>query len=118
MYSRNYIKEETEAPRPPENYAGCALAEECPPEEAEGVSQSPWEEAPEEPKEERRGIPVFSDLFSGRGISGLFSKGGISSFIKGIGTEEILIIATAFFLLFSKDGDKECAIMLLLLLAL
>lgn len=33
-----------------------------------------------------------------------------------IGTEELLIGATALFLLFSKNGDKECAIMLLLLL--
>ena len=33
-----------------------------------------------------------------------------------IGTEEILIIATAIFLFFSKSGDKECAIMLGLLL--
>ena len=37
-------------------------------------------------------------------------------FPSKIGTEEILIIATALFLLFSKSGDKECAIMLGLLL--
>lgn len=118
MYSRNYIKEETEAPRPPENYAGCALAEECSDDKTEAVSSNPWEEAPEEPTEERSGIPVFSDLFSGRGLSGLFGRGDIRSFIKGIGTEEILIIAMALFLLLSKDGDKECAVMLLLLLLL
>ena len=35
---------------------------------------------------------------------------------KKFGTEEILIIATALFLFFSKSGDKECAIMLGLLL--
>ena len=33
-----------------------------------------------------------------------------------IGKEEIIIIATALFLLFSEDGDRECAILLLLLL--
>ena len=33
-----------------------------------------------------------------------------------IGTEEILIIATAAFLFFSKGGDRECALILLLLL--
>ena len=38
--------------------------------------------------------------------------------LQKIGTEEILIIATAAFLFFSKDGDKECAILLLLLLLL
>ena len=36
--------------------------------------------------------------------------------LQSIGKEEILIIVTAAFLLFSKEGDKECAIMLLLLL--
>lgn len=30
-----------------------------------------------------------------------------------IGTEELLIAGVALFLLFSKNGDKECAIMLL-----
>ena len=38
--------------------------------------------------------------------------------LQKIGTEEILIIATAAFLFFAKEGDKECAIMLLLLLFL
>ena len=33
-----------------------------------------------------------------------------------IGTEEILIIATALFLFLSRDGDRECAVILLLLL--
>ena len=33
-----------------------------------------------------------------------------------IGTEELLIIALALFLFLSKDGDKECAIILFLLL--
>ena len=38
--------------------------------------------------------------------------------LQQIGKEELLIIATAAFLLFSKEGDKECAIMLILLLFL
>ena len=33
-----------------------------------------------------------------------------------LGTEELLIIALALFLFLSKDGDKECAIILFLLL--
>jgi hypothetical protein len=37
---------------------------------------------------------------------------------KGLGSEEILIIAFAAFLFFSKGGDKECAIILLLSLFL
>ncbi len=55
-------------------------------------------------------------LFGGGALSSLFSSGGVKSFISKIGTEEILIIATALFLFLSKEGDKECAIMLLLLL--
>ena len=54
-------------------------------------------------------------------LSGL--SGGLSSLLRPfapnefkIGTEEILIGAVALFLLFSKNGDKECAIMLLLTL--
>ena len=57
------------------------------------------------------------------------TKGGIGGILSGlfktdtftlpkIGKEELIIIATAVFLLFSKEGDKECAIMLLLLLFL
>ena len=41
---------------------------------------------------------------------------GVGILPKRLGTEEILIIATALFLFFSKSGDKECAIMLALLL--
>ena len=33
-----------------------------------------------------------------------------------LGTEEILIIGLALFLFLSRDGDKECAILLALLL--
>ena len=47
------------------------------------------------------------------------SKGTLNSikdsFTK-IGTEELLILALAAFLFFSKDGDRECALMLLALL--
>ena len=38
--------------------------------------------------------------------------------LQNFGKEEILIIAAAAFLFFSKEGDRECAIMLLLLLFL
>ena len=55
-------------------------------------------------------LPI-SNLFGG-----IFKNGRFS--LQKIGTEEILIIATAAFLFFSKDGDKECALMLLLLLFL
>ncbi len=47
-----------------------------------------------------------------------FDLRNLSFFKKGFGTEEILIIGIAAFLLFSKGGDKECAIILLLSLFL
>ena len=62
----------------------------------------------------------ISSLFSSSIFSGLFPSGKIpflsSLSLPKIGTEEILIIAAAAYLFFSKDGDKECAIMLILLL--
>ena len=55
-------------------------------------------------------------------LHSIFQKGfdirSLSVFKKGFGTEEILIIGIAAFLLFSKGGDKECAIILLLSLFL
>lgn len=48
-----------------------------------------------------------------------FSKGSLNSIkdsFKKIGTEELLILALAAFLFFSRDGDRECALMLLALL--
>ncbi len=49
-----------------------------------------------------------------RGLRTLLGK----DFLRGfkIGGEELLIIAAVLFLLLSKDGDKECAILLGLLL--
>ncbi len=65
-------------------------------------------------------IPVFGFLEK-LPLAGLFKRGGLLGEHIGIkfpkiGTEEILIIAMALLLFFSKSGDKECAIMLALLL--
>ena len=57
------------------------------------------------------GIPILKSLQGVRTLS-VFKD----IFPKKIGSEEILIAATALFLLFSKSGDKECAIMLIFLL--
>ena len=54
---------------------------------------------------------TFSGFFSNIFKNDIF---GLQKF----GKEELLIIATAAFLFFSKEGDKECAIMLILLLFL
>ena len=50
------------------------------------------------------------------GLPFLSALDGLGLSLPAFGTEDILIIATAAFLFFSKSGDKECAIMLLLLI--
>lgn len=125
MYTRNYYTEEPS--RLPENYSGVTFKEEPPVTEANTVAADAppkdeidkiieKEEANEASAPARgwlsklSGAPLFSSIFSKEG--GLFGSLGLSK----IGTEEILIIGVALFLLFSKEGDKECAIILLLLL--
>ena len=138
MYTRSYHSEE-EKIKVPENYDGNALREESRPEEiplslplSKSIGEtkiSPREEIPPmeeerelkecltEPFEESKGEKV--GLFERLSQNGFFKKrflGLIKSDSFKIGSEEILIAALALFLLFSKDGDLECAAMLLLLL--
>lgn len=94
----------------------------CPP------KKNPWELPP--PQKKSGGI--FDALFglfplgvpqSADGIGGIFRAltarlAGIKSGGSGIGfeSEDLLILALAALLFFSKSGDKECALMLLFLL--
>jgi len=75
-----------------------SVCNDFPKDSAEQASASPMQ----------RLTPVFSK------ISSFFSKGGLN--FSGFGTEEILLIAAAAFLIFSNDHDIECGLMLLLLL--
>lgn len=115
MYSRSFYPDTPDRPTLPENYDGTFLVDrnepEIKPEEqkAETVQTSVTTPTGSSPK--GFGIPFLSDLF---GEGGFLGKLGLGSF--KIGTEEILILATAAFLFFSKNGDKECALILLLLL--
>lgn len=88
--------------RIPDGYDGTMLSDESTsePDDTVGVSATPRES-------------ILSGLFRG-GLTGL----GDIPILKrlNIGIEEILICAVALFLLTSKSGDKECAVMLLLLL--
>ena len=108
IYTRSYGIGEESLRLPPENYDGTAFSdrerrEECSAPEAEPASApchghtghggSPFR------------IPLLGNLF-----------GGGDGFLSSISTEELLIIGLALFLLLSKDGDMECALMLLLLL--
>ena len=109
MYTRSY----GERASLPENYDGTAFSQPEPAEyernEAHAIPASCGECNVGHGRGGSSGLsrlPFFGDLFGG-GIGGLFSS---------IGTEELLIIGIALFLIFSGDGDTECALMLLLLL--
>ena len=138
MYSRSY--QAGEIPAIPESYSGVAFREpEPPPEDApRGVAKSAdirFTTSPEPPDPNLTAtaaaesapapesaptggilsaigdILPFKGLFSGGSGLGLGKLG-----LTKLGTEEILIIGLALFLFLSRDGDKECAIVLALLL--
>ena len=99
MYTRSF-DEERVTPLP-EGYSGTALREDIVPDTADGATS--------EVSAKPRGS-ILS--FLPRGLGELFGGGAPFSF----GMEEILIIGVAAFLFFNKSGDKECALMLLILL--
>ena len=133
MYTRSYYGEENKI-TVPENYDGNAFIQES---EAEDPKIAPMPTHSGETKISPREEPTFveeedseacaeavrerggflSSVFKKLPLQGLFSQGGIFNG-QGfkIGGEEILIIALAIFLFFSRDGDRECALILLLLL--
>ena len=124
MYSRNLFKEQTPT-AVPKDYSGTSLKSDDG-EDTAPVAENPWQipqdvpcEKPCTPpkKEEcgaKKGGSFLSEMLSSR--LGFLKEGSFGSFLGGIGTEEILIIAIALFLLLSRDGDRECAVMLLFLL--
>ena len=122
MYSRSYYPD-TDRMSLPENYDGTAFMERTV-SEANEESVEPsindntdtqvfkaTEEQRHTQKSSFESIPMLSGIF---GKGGIF--GGLGLHMPNIGTEEILILATAAFLFFSKSGDRECALILLLLL--
>ena len=112
MYTRSYYPDTGELP---ENYGGMAMRVSEPPPEPR---ESPKNEDASEPAglfgknqgELSMKAPIFSSLLSRLGT--VARPLGI----ERLGTEELLIIGVALYLLFSKSGDKECAVILLLLL--
>ena len=137
MYTRTYQAEE-EKITVPENYDGNAFRE-----DRECESFSPCDINTSQNTETEAKCDMIQESASGAStecsvdsektssgdgiLASIFKRGGGKSsfldslpFVKNgrfdIGTEEILIVAVAVFLLLSKSGDKECAIMLLLLL--
>lgn len=125
MYTRTYNENVGEIIIP-ERYGGTSFGqkEENEPEKLNmsDKSKNPWEnedihtEAPQKSEETVEASANPSKLpFSGL-FTSVFKNGTLG--LQKIGKEELLIIATAAFLFFSKEGDKECAIMLILLLFL
>ena len=120
MYTRTYKADETE-PVIPENYDGNAFTKPC--ENEPAPAYAPF--APPQFEEKAEGEAVstgftlssIAEKLPFKSISSLFNftkDGEKRSF--NFGTEEILICAAALYMFFSKGGDKECAIMLLILL--
>ena len=126
MYTRSYFTEDKKVDIP-ENYDGNAFRESGSSvlEDTDRNGFFPNEDIKSENKNEdaKCSAKPFSlfDRLSPEGIFGvlpfkslknIFSKGEAFAF----GTEEILICIIALYMFFSKEGDKECAIMLALLL--
>jgi hypothetical protein len=136
MYSRSYSQ--GDIPPLPESYGGVAFREPEPiPEDAPKsipksadvkFTTSPAPPDPkltttDEPSPEPEAVETggfLSGIFERLPLKSLFAAGAPLDVSKmrlpRIGTEEILIAGLALFLFFSKDGDKECAVLLLLLL--
>jgi hypothetical protein len=122
MYSRSYYPD-GERMSLPENYDGTAFLDRgnVEAEEPEAIaSESEDKDTPVFKNTERHPDRQPSTYGSIPFLSGILGKGGMLGNLglrmPNIGTEEILILATAAFLFFSKSGDRECALILLLLI--
>lgn len=109
MYSRSYYDEGERSVNLPDNYMGVAFSDSTENDEVQPECTSHSEQKCARSEVEAAHVCARPSLFG---------EGSILANLKipEIGLEEILIIATAAFLFISKDGDRECAIMLLLLL--
>lgn len=121
MYTRNFFPEQSTDINIPENYDGVALREA--PED--DFSEEEIHNAPESVSASSR-VKIQNETEES-GIAGwlkklpfkipfLDTKGLSSGIFSSFGTEELLIIGIALFLIFSGTHDVECAIMILLLL--
>ena len=130
MYTRSY-SDDGHGIIIPESYGGTLLRDdervirEEPSdalEEKDELAKNPWEGEKQKEKKihkEDESVSAFSPLSKipfANFLPNIFKNVNFS--LQNIGTEEILLIATAAFLFFTKNGDKECAMMLLLLLFL
>lgn len=116
MYTGNYYPSD-EGIKLPRDYGGCAFGE-----EVNATSKSAEAETVESVRpggEGKFGGGMFEALASAFPLGRILPermRGALHLEKFKIGTEELLIIALALFLFLSKDGDKECAMILFLLI--
>ena len=109
MYTRTYPDRISDVP---EGYKGTAMSET---EMADtgyiGAGANPWEnrETEQASVEASKSVSGISGI-----LGGLFQNGKFS--LQSVGFEELLIIAAAAYMLLSREGDRTCGIMLLVLL--
>ena len=122
MYTRSYGDELSDIIIP-EKYGGTSFTQGIPGEEKKDIGstyKNPWEAdeihstSSDKIEDGAMASATPSKLPFIGFLSGIFKNESLS--LQKIGKEELLILATAAFLFFSREGDKECAIMLLLLL--
>ena len=102
--------------------AACAAAPKFIDSQKKEIKFSPPEASPEEHEcddqpageENDDGVLSFAPLKWVRGL--LPEKSSLSGVLPKIELEELIIIGLALFLFFSKNGDKECALILLSLI--
>ena len=113
MYTGNYYPQEKTS-KVPLDYVGNAF-----PEPSGEIGELPTNREESESVETSLGIGAGDSFLSRLSLGKLIPEGlkkelHLDKF--KIGSEELLIAALALFLFLSKDGDKECAIILFLLL--
>lgn len=115
MYTRSFYGEDGVKMNIPDNYNGTALQE-----ERDNEIQSDGSFRPEEKTEPAISTPRREEGFFGilknLPFGHFFDGGGLFSKNIKIGSEELMLLGVAALLFFSKNGDKDCALWLLLLL--
>ena len=122
-YTRSYYENGSEI-SVPKNYNGTAFTEEAERADSVGADDNPAVEDGDEaasaaPHQRIRKSEGLFSLFKGGlfgGTSPFNLQGGISCLLDRIGTEELLIIGVALFLLLSHSHDIETALMLAFLI--
>lgn len=129
MYTRNYI-DDGGGMNIPQNYDGIAFDTDIP--DTKNTIAASMGEKKISPPDMKAEVPESAPTSANAEGSGIFGgflqKLGLKNILPSsigslfqldqfkLGKEEILLIGIALFLLFSKEGDKECAIILLFLL--